>query len=460
MNPGPRALPLLCLALVLAALVVATRTPSRPWQMPPQTTAATPRNLLLISLDTLRADHLGAWGYPRNTSPRLDELAARSVVFRRAVAQAGSTIPSHGSLFTSQYPAAVTNVAEGLSAAAETLAEVLQRQGFATWGFVDGANVRAEFGFAQGFDHYEDDRVGVRRLINRAKRWIRGHPAPRFFLFLHTYDIHTPYKAARPYVALFGDPDYRGGFRPDTRYFRAAEKRAEPMGKRERDEVIARYDAGIRSTDQQVGHFLDWLGRRGLLEDTLVVVVSDHGEEFLEHGRFGHQQLYLDPNLRVPLLFHHPSLRPRTIDQTVELTNVAPTVLEMLGVSGLPSAVGSSLAPWLRGAEMSIEPIAYAEKGGRAAQRTVVTDRYQLLSGGARWKTQLYDLLDDPDATRDISSKHPEVTAKLYQALRSRHRQAVRTRRTLVSGDASRKDRPGLREKVRRELEVLGYLEP
>lgn len=448
-----RALPALSLVLIGFALAVAWRFEARP-------RLASPKNVILISLDTLRADHLGAWGYERATSPRLDELAQKSVVFRRAVAQGGSTIPSHASLFTSQYPSAVTGVTSGLLAWPETLAEALSRDGFATWGFVDGGNVRGQFGFAQGFDHYEDDRIGIRKLVKRTKRWLGDHPVPRFFLFLHTYDIHTPYAAPRAYVKLFGDPDYKGRFHPNTRYFRAAEKRDRPMSARERVEVVARYDAGIRYTDEAIGDFLDWLDEHGFLDDSLVVVLSDHGEEFLEHGRLGHQQLYLDPNLRVPLVFYQRGRAPRVVDETVELTDVAPTILELLGLPPLPDAVGSSLRPALDGRRLRGPRIAYSEKGGAPGKQTVVTDRHQLFEDRKSRQVRLYDLQADPGATRNVSAEQPAVKQQLTEELRRRRKAAGKVRYEHRREERALSKRQPLREKVRQELEALGYLQP
>lgn len=449
-----RVLPIVALALVLLAVFGAVRTTP-----PASKRAMPPRNVILISLDTLRADHLGAWGYERSTSPRLDQLAEKSVVFRRAVAQGSSTIPSHASLFTSQYATAVLSDFGGMLGGSTTLAEILSKHGFATWGFVDGGNVRAHFGFDQGFDHYEDDRVGIEKLVRRAKHWIVRHPVDRFFLFLHTYDIHTPYKAPPAYVKHFGDPDYRGGFRPNTRYFRAVERSGRGLGKREHAEVVARYDAGILYTDERVGGFLDWLDEKGLLADSLVVITSDHGEEFLEHGRLGHQQVYLDPNLRVPLFFYRPGEEPRVVEDTVELTDVVPTILELLHLAVPQNVVGRSLVPYLDGGRLPART-AYAEKGGAAGEETVVSDRYQLILNRKTNDVSLFDLTSDPDAEHDVAAAQPEVAARLAAELHRRRQQATVTReRNAEAGRVWKRPKP-MRKKVRKELEALGYLEP
>lgn len=454
--PRLRLIPIAALVLVGLAVGLAIRTvPSVEAQRP----VAAPRHVILVSLDTLRADHLGSYGYDRATSPRLDELARESVVFRRAVAQGSSTIPSHASLFTGQYASAVLSEFGGMLGGAETLAEVLAKNGYATWGFVDGGNVRGHFGFDQGFDHYEDDRVGIEVLVEQAQAWIESHPAPKFFLFLHTYDIHTPYKAPAQYVKHFGNPDYLGGFHPNTRYFRAVEKAGRGLSEEEHHEVVARYDAGILYTDERVGGFFDWLDEKGLLEDSLVVITSDHGEEFLEHGRLGHQQLFLDPNLRVPLLFRHGRLAPRTVDDTVELTDVVPTILDVLGLEPLPDAIGTTLRPYFDGRARPSRA-AFSEKGAFSGKATLITDRYQVLVDRESDEVSLYDLETDPAAEHDIAADHPQVAAELAAELGERKSHAVHKRQENMEATRVWKRPKAMKEKVRKELEALGYLEP
>jgi len=479
-----RLIPVVTLVLVAAALAFALRGAERdagargasPGAGAGSASAKPPKNVVLISLDTLRADHLGAWGYERETSPRIDAFAKKSVIFRRAVAQAGSTIPSHASLFTSLYPSAVLTKPtliqgpSGKGAAKlrgtladwpETLAEHLRNAGFATWGFVDGGNVRRDFGFAQGFDHYADEGVGIEVLGKQARKWIEEHPVDRFFLFLHCYDIHTPYVSPDEYVALFGDPEHAYPMPLHADYFRQVESGEIVMSERDFVEVIARYDAGIRYTDDRIGAFLDWLGERGLLDDTLVVIVSDHGEEMREHGRFGHEQLYLDPNLRVPLVIRAPGARPQVVGETVELVDVVPTILDLLGLPASRDAIGRSLAPVVRGADqIDGARAAFAEIGaGRKSQRTLVDDRWQLLVDPRKKTRRLYDLVADPTASSDLAGSHGEVADRLERELEERHGEA-RTLAAERSPKHERKRKPKrLRRDVQRELEALGYIQ-
>ena len=414
----------------------------------------------------MRADHLGAWGYPRETSPRLDELAGRSVVFRRAVAQANSTIPSHASILTSRYPSEVLatdlmpSLSSGnLSARPPLLTEALSDAGFATWGFVDGGNVRGVFGFDRGFDIYVDDRVGVSRQVERAQAWLEKHGDSPFFLFLHTYEIHTPYSAPDAYVAMFGDLDFRGGFKPGTAFFRKIEKEGKGFGEELHREVVARYDAGIFYTDEVIGGFLDWLGERGLLEKSLVVILSDHGEEFFEHGRVGHDQLYLDPNLRVPLIFSYPGLPPEVWENTVELNDVAPTILDLLGLPALPDARGKSLTSVLRGFSPLEPGLAYAELGWGRGQRTLITDRYQLLRDDGEKRTYVFDLQEDPKALNDLSETKQDLARYLTMALEQREEAVKRAVRKNAAAEAPPRPAPEISDRVQRELELLGYIE-
>jgi arylsulfatase A-like enzyme len=438
------ALVLSCLSF--AAWVVATRR------------APAPRNLVLISIDTLRADHVGLHGYRRDTTPRLDAFARRSVWFERAVAQASSTAPSHGALLTSRYPSSYGEPPwpGGPPDWVDTLAEVLQRHGFATWGFVDGGYMRRVFGFAQGFDHFEDERVKIKRMLGKVGAWLDSHRPERFFLLVHCYDVHTPYNPPPPYDRMFVDPAYAGTFRPNAAQFAAAEKGRLPFGPEDRAFAIGRYDGGIRYTDDQIGGFLDDLDRRGLLESSVVVITSDHGEEFGEHGRYGHWQLYYHANLHVPLIIHAPGLAPRAVGEVVELVDVVPTVLELLRLPPLEGAMGRSLVPLLDGTATGPEGerFAFAESVIWAdGWRTVVGRDHQLLFHPKTGATRLYDLRDDPAQHRDVAPQNPDVVTRLRAVLREREANAERR------NTGPRTEAPKLDDRTRRQLEALGYVQ-
>ena len=310
------------------------------------------RGYVLISIDTLRADHLGCYGYPRPTSPFLDELARRATLFEEAYAPYPSTLVSHMSIFTGLYPRehGVLPPSSVLSPAVETLPEVFQRHGFRTAGFTEGGFVSARFGFRRGFDVFVGrDRHGDRPVASTFRRGLDYvaslAPRDRFFLFLHTYAVHTPYDAPEEYQRLFwpGDP-------PEDAIPASGPSliRQNMTGKRPRQAVIdwleARYDAGIRQTDDVLRHFFAELARLGLADQATVVITADHGEEFMEHGLFNHTQLYRE-TLHVPLLVVHPDQRSAARQGgIVQLVDLAPTLYELARVKPAGRPSGTSLA--------------------------------------------------------------------------------------------------------------------
>ena len=310
------------------------------------------RGYVLISIDTLRADHLGCYGYPRPTSSFLDELARRATLFEEAYAPYPSTLVSHMSIFTGLYPRehGVLPPSSVLSPAVETLPEVFQRHGFRTAGFTEGGFVSARFGFRRGFDvfvsHERNRDRPVARTFRRGLDFVAGlAPRDRFFLFLHTYAVHTPYDAPDEYQRLFwpGDP-------PEDAIPASGPSliRQNLTGERPRQAVIdwleARYDAGIRQTDDVLRHFFAELERLGVADQVTVMITADHGEEFMEHGLFNHTQLYRE-TLHVPLLVVHPDQRSAARQGgIVQLVDLAPTLYELARVKPGRRPSGASLA--------------------------------------------------------------------------------------------------------------------
>ena len=443
------------LVLISAALVVVGA-----WSLAGRHGTAsmrTPRNLILISIDTLRADHLGGYGYSRETSPAIDAFAKRSVRFERAVTQGESTLPGHGAMLTSRYYGSygAKKLPSGPPPEVDTLAEILKGHGFATWGFVDGGYLRRVFGFDQGFDHYEDERVKIKGILDKVNPWLDTHQAERFFLFVHCYDVHTPYNAPDPYGSMFVDPNYRGTFRPNAGHFDAVEKRALGFSADDFRFAIARYDGGIRHTDHYVGMFLHRLEQLGLLDTSLVIITSDHGEEFLEHGGFQHKKIFHYPNLHVPLIIHAPGRSPRTVEDPVELIDVVPTVLDLLGLPQSPGTMGRSLAKVVDGGpdEGLDGHVAFAESTLPGnGWRTVVSRRHQLLYDVVSGERRLYDLEADPAEQHDVAAAHPEIVDRMMAILHERL--AENARRNPASPSQQRP----VDEETRQQLRALGYV--
>jgi len=336
--------------------------------------------LILISLDTLRADHLGCYGYARPTSPFLDSLAARGTLFENAIAPLPGTLPSHMSIFTGLFPAehGVYPPDAVLSPQIRTLPEVLRAHGFRTAGHVEGGYVEGRYGFSRGFDEWSDPSPLVERegrlfkTTDAVKRTFRSgldflrkvRPSESFFLFLHTYSIHDPYDPPEPYRSLYwkGDPP-PGAFEPIGTELLAFNQGGRTLAPRAVEYYEALYDAQINYTDDVVKDFFAGVARLGLADDVSVIVTSDHGEEFLEHGKLVHQQVYHE-NVHVPLIVVRPrQAEARRVPTLVQSVDIAPTLYELAGVpaTARPRASGRSLVGFLEGAAASGTREAYAE---------------------------------------------------------------------------------------------------
>ena len=355
--------------------------------------AAPPQNLVLISVDTLRADHLGAYGYDRATSPNIDRLARRGQRFEHAYAVMPTTGPSHAAMFTSLYPRQVGVRTNGQTLADEalTLAEQLRDHGYATAAFISSVVLAARYGLQQGFDAYGEPETGRATRVGtatvaEASKWLADRPQHRpFFLFVHIFDPHTPYEAPEHLRRALGAPDPPS---PPGREFVGSPA---PFGPDEAAAAVRAYDAEIAAADEAVGALVDALATSGLDATTVVALVSDHGEtlgELLDsHGyAFDHGEFLYEHQLRVPLIFRlpDPAGAGRGVSHAtpVSLLDVAPTLLDLLGVEPLPLMLGRSLRPLMEGKSVDPLPV-FAER------RSFASTPRELLRGDAvavlRW---------------------------------------------------------------------------
>ena len=386
-----------------------------------------PLNVIIIGVDTLRPDHLGCYGYGRDTSPAVDRLAAGGVLFENVISQSPWTSPSFASVLTSLYPTQTGLVSVGTSMrdSFPTLGTLLRAEGYATGAIINATVLKPEFGIDRGFDYYyTTPREG--RIADGTTRdalaWIDSVPGKPFFLFAHYYDPHEPYAPPAPYDEFF-EEDYSGSIGntfvlhdhfPDVKGMNF-----EPLGALTRedwDHIRTLYDGEIRFTDEAIADLLDGLKERGLDENTLVVFLSDHGEEFFEHKGFGHGHTLYGEVIRVPLIMWYPGSLPggHRVKSQVRLIDVMPTVLDILGLPGEDHMEGVSLLPCIEGAGEAVpagerlfaSDMAFTEGMLRGPDRKSLTQYpYKIIYNVKTKRDMLFDLNRDPGEVVDLRLK-------------------------------------------------------
>lgn len=374
-------------------------------------------NIVLIIIDTLRADHLGCYGYERDTSPNIDKLARNGVMFTQAISQAGFTLPSIASILTGKYvgPREFPNPNKNYSLKEQiiTLPEILKEYGYKTAAFTGGGYLSSIYGFNQGFDIYEDskDWIGLEGLLPLVYKWLEQNKNEKFFSFLHTYDVHAPFDPPEPFKNMYVS-NYQGQFKDiflDYRLFRkinGLEKQENliKLTKDDIDYIVAQYDGGIRYVDTLVGNLIDKLGKLGLSDNTLIVLTADHGQDLMEHGHIWHRDVY-DEGIRVPLIFSYPDYLPKgkTIDAQVRSIDLLPTILDILGIRRRRSMDGISLMPLVR-AERN-KHISYAYSIGTnidSPRASIRTEDWKLIFTVKNDRYELYNLNKEPDELNNL----------------------------------------------------------
>jgi arylsulfatase A-like enzyme len=385
---------------------------------------SSPDVVLLVSIDTLRADHLGCYGYARPTSPALDALAAEGTLFEEAMTPAPWTLPAHASLLTGLYPTrhGVKAFGQYLPARIETLAQRLGRLGLLTAAVVNshllGPRSALDRGF-QDFVYVEEvapQREPTRRVVDQAIEWLRRPRERPLFLFVHSYDVHSDYKAEERYEKEFVRP-YAGGADGSSRQLMAFREGRVKLAPQDAPHLIDLYDAGIRQTDDELGRLVGFLRTSGQLERTLLVVTSDHGEEFFEHGGVLHGTTQYQEVVRVPLIVRGPGVpRGRRVPAPVSLLDVVPTLLARLGLPAAKGLDGEDLSGWFASAPPRLrERVLFGEADHinvppdvtRAVRRGMLKLVYDRRSE----RRQLFDLASDPGEARDVKDGHAEMAA-------------------------------------------------
>ncbi len=410
-------------------------------------------NLILISLDTLRADRLGVYGYDQATSPNLDRFAESAHVFSDVTAQSTWTRPSHWSMLSGLYPESYAGFKH------QPLAQQFLDTGYRTEAWTAGVQLHPKFGFHQGFESFQV-RDWVRQpqdLLDQLSE-MRGRP---LFLFLHSYETHDPYD----HPELVRGPAPAADSRVTDRFGHHLHRRLGVMSKEEHRRVSQLYDADIRFLDQQVGVVLDGFRELGLLDNSIIVVTSDHGEEFWEHSIWFHGKSFYRAVTTVPLMVHFPPSminraeikQPSAMVSTpVRIVDLYPTLLDLFDIPLQHKIQGRSLLPLLRGNVMPKVPI-YSEglfhtpDHGRAIRdgKYKLTWRYDPEQPETEPQIQLFDLEADPMEMRNIAEDIPDVADRLLQLM-----ETIAAGR--VESDSTADE--NLDPEHQAELRALGYL--
>lgn len=405
-------------------------------------------NVLVIGVDTLRADHVHAFGYERDTTPTLDSLAAKGYAFTNAIAPASWTVPSFMSVMTGVYPTIhgvvnkyvvfnkseqqLTNLKE-ISPSIETLAEAMKSAGYVTGGFTGDAGVSGAFGYKQGFDAYTDEKTfgGFENSSKHALEWLDNQKGKKFFMFFHGYDLHGQFAPSTTTPHRYVDANYRGVYNgsPKQEAILREQELVSPLWMTDADAKfwMATYDEKVRSADDQLKLFLDELQKRGVLENTLIVVVADHGEEFYEHKGIDHGHTLYDEQIHVPLMFVVPGMKGGVvIPQQVSTMDIAATLFKLTGIT--PSE------QWQKQLKSGVDITAYftdSQKPGNDVfsetdyrdfthKRSVRTaDGWKLIVTLQTGKEELYDLNTDPKELKNLVNENKEKAAELREKLRT-----------------------------------------
>ncbi len=400
-------------------------------------------NVILLTLDTTRADHLACYGYTNVKTPHLDSLAQRGVLFEQAATTSPLTLPAHCSILTGMYPTyhgVRINGNTALNEEQTTIAEILSAQGYRCGAFIGAFVLDGRWGLKQGFEDYDDqfdlkkykhlDLGAVQRpgneVMDSALNWLEKHKSSPFFAWIHLYDPHTPYAPPEPYLSEY-----------------------KPRG------LVGLYDGEIAFMDEQIGRCLDWLEQNGLNKNTVLILVGDHGEGLGNHGEGTHGYFIYDYAVHVPLIIVAPfeGLRGVRIASQVRTVDILPTLMETAAVSTAIETQGHSLLPMMFHPGKKRDGFAYAEsmspnlQFGWSSLHSLRTTKYKYIDAP---KAELYDLTQDPGEETNLLPEHPEVIRKLKAEL---DRLMTETSRGAPTPQAANLDKETMER-----LSALGYI--
>jgi arylsulfatase A-like enzyme len=462
--------------------------------------------VILIMCDTLRRDHLPMWGYKRDTSPNIAKMAANGAVFLDNIAQATWTKVSTPTIMTSLYPSShgVRDVPDRLSAAADTLAEQYRAAGYSTISFSSVAftgkltNLQQGFEMLHEFSSVDDPKYRAktaRTYVDRATAWLERHKETPFFMYLHVFDPHSPFEPRSPYDTLWADPAKRDAHNAD---FEKGKKASPNPGRqlpfkedlvkagiKDLDEYmkydIDWYDGSIRGMDAEIGRVLESVRRMGLEGKVQILLLADHGEEFIEHGKTFHGYSAYGETANVPLIVYRPGVIPPgiRIQETTRNLDAMPTLLDLSGLPGPKKMQGQSLVPLIAAAQKSGSgsPVEAAKALGWKPQSAVteklyrptqwhasedtesfglVWDGWKILHHVKRAKDapeyELFDHKNEPLDLKDVAAQHPDIVEKLKGQLAD-------WRKLTASVKLSGNSTEGVSAQELEKLKSLGYVQ-
>lgn len=453
------------------------------WQMRETPLRSKRPNILLIGIETLRADHLGCLGYPKNTTPTLDRLAGEGVLCTNTISTSGWTLPSVMSVMTSLYPNVhrVHTYQHRLASEITTLAEIMKAAGYVTFGVTSNPTTEGEYGFSDGFDLYDDFTVSLAvnmdvfqsndetlydvhlsrssELVTRvAAKWLEEKPEKPFFMFTFYFDPHYDYIPPAPFDTLF-DPNYTGSI--DGRGVNKEPRRSQRPSDRDLEHLLALYDGEIRYTDGYVGELLQALTESGVAENTLVVLFGDHGDEFYEHGKATHSRTLYDEIVHVPLIFRWPGRLPggKRINAIISLVDIMPTILNYCDLPYEGPMQGVSMRTLIEGVKGGSRNTVWAELKMENHIQAAIGSEWRLFRNVRSDTWELYHVPSDPGEQANLYDQPSArdmrlaMTAEWERWIKDGEQLAKR----LSQGEGS--TRIQLDERQREQLKALGYMQ-
>jgi arylsulfatase A-like enzyme len=441
-------------------------------------------NVVLISVDSLRPDHLQCYGYHRPTSPRVDQLAAEGVLFENTISSTSWTLPAHAAMLTGLADTVhgCTDTDKQLDNSRQTLAERLADVGYKTAGYFSGPYLHPVFGTSQGFETYVDctsypqfnnskaqstgsiegpdvwrraqHDITNPKIYQEVNRWLKQNSSQTFFLFIHMWDVHFDFVPPPPYDTMF-DPGYTGTMTGEDFLFSPRVKPGMPES--DLQHLIALYDGEIACTDAYIGKVLDNLEVLGLADNTILLLTADHGTAFFEHGLKAHRNSLYDELIRVPLIIRYPKRIPAGLrfKEQVKLIDIVPTILDMLGMARPVDVMGQSLTPLFHGGKLNYDQPAVSElfsfnqkmRSYRQVDRKLIVNRKHK-AGVA------FNLLNDPAEQSPIQDRHGVLMQALQRDSERSLKWLAEFREALPPGRSTSEIPPELLQK----LKSLGYI--